>query len=62
MYSSPPIASDDGGGTWQPIGLAGRLIMSVAASSAERDVGWAGTEPSEVCYQESIDREADRRV
>ena len=40
--------SDDGGRTWQPIGLAGRLIMAVAASSAERDVVWAGTEPSEV--------------
>ena len=40
--------SDDGGRTWQPIGLAGRLIMAVAASSAKRDVVWAGTEPSEV--------------
>jgi hypothetical protein len=40
--------SDDGGRSWQPSGLAGRLIMTVAASSAERDVVWAGTEPSEV--------------
>jgi hypothetical protein len=40
--------SDDGGRSWQPIGLAGRLIMAVAASPAERDVVWAGTEPSEV--------------
>jgi photosystem II stability/assembly factor-like uncharacterized protein len=40
--------SDDGGRSWQPSGLAGRLIMAVAASSAERDVVWAGTEPSEV--------------
>jgi hypothetical protein len=40
--------SDDGGRSWRPIGLAGRLIMAVAASPAERDVVWAGTEPSEV--------------
>ena len=40
--------SDDGGRSWQPSGLAGHLIMAVAASSAERDVVWAGTEPSEV--------------
>jgi hypothetical protein len=40
--------SDDGGRSWQPIGLAGRLIMAVAASPAERDLVWAGTEPSEV--------------
>jgi photosystem II stability/assembly factor-like uncharacterized protein len=40
--------SDDGGKSWQPSGLAGRLIMAVAASSAERDVVWAGTEPSAV--------------
>lgn len=40
--------SDDGGTSWQPIGLAGRLIMAVAASPAERDAVCAGTEPSEV--------------
>jgi photosystem II stability/assembly factor-like uncharacterized protein len=40
--------SDDGGRSWQPVGLAGRLIMAVAASRAARDVVWAGTEPSEV--------------
>jgi hypothetical protein len=40
--------SDDGGESWQPIGLGGRLIMAGAASSAQRDVVWAGTEPSEV--------------
>jgi photosystem II stability/assembly factor-like uncharacterized protein len=40
--------SDDGGRSWRPIGLAGRLIMAVAASPAEQDVVWAGTEPSEV--------------
>src|SRR5262245_58344357 len=40
--------SDDGGMSWQPIGLAGQLIMAVAASPSARDVVWAGTEPSEV--------------
>src|SRR5262245_48125957 len=40
--------SDDGGRSWQPVGLAGRMIMSVASSPTERDLVWAGTEPSEV--------------
>ena len=40
--------SDDGGRSWHPVGLAGRLIMTVAASPAERNVVWVGTEPSEV--------------
>jgi photosystem II stability/assembly factor-like uncharacterized protein len=40
--------SDDGGKSWQSVGLAGRLIMAVTASPADRDVVWAGTEPSEV--------------
>jgi photosystem II stability/assembly factor-like uncharacterized protein len=40
--------SDDGGRSWQSMGLAGRLIMSIAASPAERDLVWVGTEPSEV--------------
>jgi len=40
--------SDDGGRSWQSVGLASRLIMSVAASPTERDVVWVGTEPSEV--------------
>ena len=40
--------SDDGGRSWHPVGLAGRLIMAVAASPTERNVVWAGTEPSEV--------------
>ncbi|MGH9385154.1 MAG: hypothetical protein ACRD2N_12800 [Vicinamibacterales bacterium] len=30
--------SDDGGGSWRPVGLAGRLIMAVTASPVERDV------------------------
>lgn len=46
--------SDDGGTSWQPVGLAGRLIMAVTASPAERDVVWVGTEPSEVwCSQDA---------
>jgi hypothetical protein len=40
--------TDDGGASWQPVGLAGRLIMAVTASPVERDVVWVGTEPSEV--------------
>ena len=42
--------SDDGGISWRPVGLEGRLIMSVAASPTERDVVWVGTEPSEVWW------------
>jgi photosystem II stability/assembly factor-like uncharacterized protein len=40
--------TDDGGRSWQSVGLASRLIMAITASPAERDVVWAGTEPSEV--------------
>ena len=40
--------TDDGGKTWRPVGLAGRLIMAVTASPVERDTVWIGTEPSEV--------------
>jgi hypothetical protein len=40
--------SDDGGASWQPVGLAGRLLMAITASPTERDAVWAGTEPSEV--------------
>ena len=40
--------SDDGGTSWRPVGLAGRVIMAVAASRVDGGVAWAGTEPSEV--------------
>jgi len=40
--------SDDGGTSWQLVGLAGRLIMAITASPVERDVVWVGTEPSAV--------------
>ena len=40
--------SDDGGRSWRSVGLAGRLIMAIAASPVERDVVWVGTEPSAV--------------
>jgi photosystem II stability/assembly factor-like uncharacterized protein len=40
--------SDDGGRSWRSVGLAGRLIMAIAASPVERDVVWVGTEPSQV--------------
>jgi len=40
--------TDDGGTSWQSVGLAGRLIMAVTASPADRDEVWVGTEPSEV--------------
>ena len=36
------------GGRGVSVGLAGRLIMAIAASPVERDVVWVGTEPSEV--------------
>jgi photosystem II stability/assembly factor-like uncharacterized protein len=45
--------SDDGGRSWQSVGLAGRLIMTVTASPVERDAIWAGTEPSEVWRSEN---------
>jgi photosystem II stability/assembly factor-like uncharacterized protein len=47
-HRSGVFRSDDGGRSWQFVGLAGRLIMAIAASPVERDVVWVGTEPSEV--------------
>jgi photosystem II stability/assembly factor-like uncharacterized protein len=44
--------TDDGGTSWQSVGLAGRLIMAVTASPAEPDVIWVGTEPSAVWRSE----------
>ena len=40
--------SDDAGRSWQPVGLAGKLIMAIASSPVQRDTVWVGTEPSEV--------------
>ena len=40
--------SDDAGESWRTVGLAGRSIMSIAASPARRDLIWVGTEPSAV--------------
>ena len=40
--------SEDGGRSWQSVGLAGRLITAVTASPAHRDVVSVGTEPSAV--------------
>ena len=40
--------TDDGGRSWRSVGLAGRLVMAIAASPVERDLVWVGTEPSEV--------------
>ena len=42
--------TDDGGRSWQSVGLAGRLIMAVTASPVERDAVWTGTEPSGVWH------------
>lgn len=43
--------SDDGGCSWRSVGdLAGRRIMSIAASPARPDLVWLGTEPSEVWH------------
>src|SRR5262249_10231196 len=40
--------TDDGGRSWRSVRLAGRLIMTIAASPVEREVVWVGTEPREV--------------
>src|ERR687897_570311 len=40
--------TDDGGRSWRSVGLAGRVIIAIAAGPLERDVVWVGTEPSEV--------------
>jgi photosystem II stability/assembly factor-like uncharacterized protein len=47
-HRSGVFRSDDGGRSWQSVGLAGQLIMAITASPVERDVVWVGTEPSEV--------------
>jgi ligand-binding sensor domain-containing protein len=44
--------SDDGGTSWQAVGLAGKLVMTVAASPVQQDLVWVGTEPSEVWRSE----------
>jgi hypothetical protein len=48
--------SDDGGRSWQSVGLEGRLITAVTASPVERDVVWVGTEPSEVWHSGNAER------
>jgi photosystem II stability/assembly factor-like uncharacterized protein len=40
--------TNDGGENWHAVGLAGTLIMTMAASPSERDLVWVGTEPSAV--------------
>jgi photosystem II stability/assembly factor-like uncharacterized protein len=42
--------SDDGGASWQPVGLRDQRITAVTASPAEENVVWVGTEPSQVWY------------
>ena len=44
--------TDDGGRSWQSVGLAGPPIMAVSASPTDRDVVWVGTEPSAVWRSE----------
>ncbi len=44
--------TDDGGRSWQSVGLAGSLIRAVSASPSDRDVVWVGTEPSAVWRSE----------
>lgn len=51
-YTAGVFRSDDGGRSWRPSGLDGRLIMAIAASPRDGDVVWAGTEPSEVWRSE----------
>jgi photosystem II stability/assembly factor-like uncharacterized protein len=40
--------SDDGGGSWEGVGLAAERITAIAASPAEPGLVWVGTEPSAV--------------
>jgi hypothetical protein len=40
--------TDDGGDSWQSVGLVGQSIMAVTASPVEPDVVWVGTEPSQI--------------
>jgi photosystem II stability/assembly factor-like uncharacterized protein len=47
-HRSGMFRSDDGGRSWQSVGLSGKLTMAVTASPVERDAVWVGTEPSEV--------------
>lgn len=42
------LRTDDGGASWQAVGLEGAEVTAVAASPAQRDVVWVGTEPSAV--------------
>lgn len=42
------LRTDDGGASWQVVGLEGEEVTAVAASPAERDVVWVGVEPSAV--------------
>ena len=39
-YGEGVFRTDDGGRSWRSVGLAGRLIMAIAASPVERDVVW----------------------
>src|SRR6266511_6279246 len=59
-HRSGVFRSDDGGQSWQSVGLTGRLIMSITASPAERDVVWVGTEPSEVWCSRDAGRSWDQ--
>jgi photosystem II stability/assembly factor-like uncharacterized protein len=52
--------SDDSGRAWEPVGLAGRLIMAIAVSPAQPDQVWVGTEPSEVWHSGDAGRTWDR--
>jgi photosystem II stability/assembly factor-like uncharacterized protein len=45
--------SDDNGVSWRAVGLEGKHIMSIAASPAQTDLVWVGTEPSEIWYSAS---------
>src|SRR5260221_6747503 len=38
--------TDDGGSSWQSVGLAGRLIMAVRARPTDPDLVLVGTQPS----------------
>jgi hypothetical protein len=51
--------TDDGGSSWQSVGLAGWLIMAVSASPTEQEEVWVGTEPSAVWRSEDAGDHVD---
>ena len=61
------LRSQDGGRTWRPAGLSGRIVKSLAASRAEPGTVYAGTKPALVYVSRDggaswIELESFRRI